>query len=123
MGIRGITNSRFESYLSNRTQETVTNDCIDSEKEYTSYGVPQGCVLGPLLFLLYINDITKASTKFNFFLVADDTKFTICENEELTKVSDWLIANKLTSNIIKIKLFYFSTISEKGNLKIANQIF
>ena len=72
-GIRGITSSRFESYLSNRTQETVTNDCIDSEKEYTSYGVPQGCVLGPLLFLLHINDITKGSTKFNFFLFADDT--------------------------------------------------
>ena len=41
----------------------------------------------------------------------------------MTKVSDWLITNKLTLNIIKIKLFYFSTISEKGNLKIANQIF
>ena len=57
----------------------------------------------------------------SFYLLT--TQNLLCENEELTKVSDWLIANKLTLNIIKIKLFYFSIISEKGNLKIANQIF
>ena len=100
--------SWFQSYLSKSTQVTGMTDC-NSVKDYTLYGVPQGSVLGPLLFLLYINDIIKASTKFNFFLFADDTNLLYANknlktlekvvNEELIKISDCLIANKLTLNI------------------------
>ena len=71
-GIRGIINNWLRSYLLNRTQTTDING-FNTTKDVNLFRVPQGSVLGPLLFLLYINGIMKASTKLNFFLFADDT--------------------------------------------------
>ena len=71
-GFRGIVNQWFSSYLSNRTQSTEIGSHISS-KLNINCGVPQGSVLGPLLFLLYINDIQYCSSKLQFFLFADDT--------------------------------------------------
>ena len=71
-GIRGCVNNWFKSYLSGRTQTTEIDGHI-SMKEINPFGVPQGSVLGPLLFLLYKKDITKASNTLNFLLFADDT--------------------------------------------------
>ena len=75
LGVRGCISIWFESYLWGRKQTTEIDGYI-SQKEITSFGVPQGSVLGPLLFLLFINDINKAFNILNFFIFADDT--TVC---------------------------------------------
>ena len=71
-GISGVAHSLLTSYLSNRTQQTEINGIL-SESGIIRHGVPQGSVLGPLLFLLYINDIKDSSKILKFFLFADDT--------------------------------------------------
>ena len=108
-GIRGVTLSFFKSYLSNRQQCTIVNGEI-SELLKVLCGVPQGSTLGPLLFLLYINDLANAS---NFFLslFADDTCLLLDHenlgtlkhqcNAELVHINNWFLANKLTANLSK----------------------
>ena len=71
-GIRGIVDEWFSSYLTNRTQTTQVGLEI-SDKAVTLSGVPQGSILGPLLFLLYVNDMQNCSDKLKFYLFADDT--------------------------------------------------
>ena len=115
-GIRGIFHDWFKSYLSNRKQ-TVCLDGIISEKESTSCGVPQGSVLGPLLFLIYINDIQNSSSVFSFHLFADDTSILFehknlqhlqnMVNQELLKLCDWLRTNKLSLNVKKTNFVMF----------------
>ena len=81
-GIRGCLHDWLKSYLSDRTQTTCINNYI-SKKATISYGVPQGSVLGPLLFLLYINDICMASKVIKFHLFADDTNIIfICQKRQ-----------------------------------------
>ena len=116
-GIRGTALKWFQSYLVDRMQCTEIGN-TQSNLEYIKCGVPQGSILGPLLFLLYINDIVLSSKIFKFTLFADDTslfysnknadKATEIINKELANVSEWLAANKLSLNVDKSKLLIFN---------------
>ena len=96
---------------------------IWNEKLINGPAVPTKLVLGPLLFLLYINDITKASTKLNFFLFAHDTNLLYSNknlkilkstvNTELVQICEWLTANKLSLNIKKSNFVIFRPYQKK----------
>ena len=123
-GIRGVVNDWFSSYLSGRVQTTQMGSYI-SQKEKTLCGVPQGSVLGPLLFLIYINDIYNASDKLAFYLFADDTNLLFADrnlksleivvNEELMNVYDWLTSNKLSLNVKKTNFVIFHPSQKRRN--------
>ena len=109
-GIRGKANDFIKSYLSFRKQFTVYNNTC-STYNVINCGVPQGSILGPILFLIYVNDIVRSSDKIKFLLFADDTtiyiqghninEITNILNNELINISDWLISNRLTLNVSK----------------------
>ena len=114
----------FSSYLHNRQQYVFFNGCYSVPKTLET-GVPQGSILGPLLFLIYMNDIKEACKTFMPILYADDTglvsslcsfyqddKLNICEisrniNDELSCVQEWLNVNKLSLNVSKTKYMIF----------------
>ena len=117
-GIEG-TNLRWcTNYLSGRTQRTLANAVL-SINEVITCGVPQGSVLGPLFFILYVNDVQKAVTGVNLQLYADDTVIYVAGEDShsaaaklqpaLNKFSKWCAANKLTLNVSKTKLMTFGT--------------
>ena len=108
-GFKNNSNLWFQNYLSEREQYVSING-VDSDTVKIVCGVPQGSVLGPLLFLIFINDLPQA-TDFLTLLFADDTTFQISDTEtdslfrnanfELEKASEWFKANKLTLKVKK----------------------
>ena len=110
------------------------NGC-NSNHVKVSCGVPQGSVLGPLLFLIYINDLPNSSTKLSFYLFPGDTNIYFesdtlntlqkVVNKELRYVKKWLNANKLALNIDKANFVTFHSaqnpLNDSVNIKIANQ--
>ena len=119
-GVRGIPYEWFKSYLSDRFQFTQYNNS-SSDFAQVTHGVPQGSILGPLLFLIYINDLILSSNKFEYIMYADDTTLIYAQpklnnvednvNDELRCISNWFKANKLLLNLkISRKIFFVYSI-------------
>lgn len=117
-GIRGKSLEWFSSYLKNRKQY-VNLEKINSNLNTVKYGVPQGSILGPLLFLIYVNDMPQSSNRLKFLLFADDTTVYMSHgsinvlfddmNSELSRLTYWLDLNKLTVNTDKTKYLIFAS--------------
>ena len=109
-GIQGKTLDWFKSYLTNRTQRSSVNGCL-SDFASLKCGVPQGTILGPLLFLIYINDLPNCLSFSVPRIYADDTHITHAGSDlnliqsslshDLEKLSKWLVSNRLTLNATK----------------------
>ena len=112
IGVSASTLLWFKSYLSNRKQRTSCDNAM-SDPLHVPLGVPQGSILGPLFFLIYINDLPLVVKNSQVTLYADDTVLYCFSkeprmleealNEDLLEVAKWLNRNKLTLNLSKTK--------------------
>ena len=126
-GVRGTSNNWLNSYLKNRKQFVSLNNTSSSLSQVLC-GVPQGSVLGPILFILYINDICNVSKLLRLILFADDTnlfrsgnnvKELSCEiSSELSKLDTWFAVNKLSLNVAKTNFIVFSGKKSNNDIKI-----
>lgn len=118
IGVRGFAHKIFQDYLRDRSQCVKVNDII-SDQQSLNYGVPQGSILGPTLFLIYVNDLCKLPlTNSAIFTYADDTAVLIHGNDwpdtlkhaeqALSKILSWLSNNHLTVNLNKSLYLPFS---------------
>ena len=116
VGIRGVPLDLFKSYLSNRVQTVFCNN-VYSPFGNISQGVPQGSILGPMVFLIYINDIVNVSKRCNYIIFADDTILLFADisiqslhnklKHDLENIKQWITHNKLNLNISKTNLVFF----------------
>jgi hypothetical protein len=130
-GIRGVAYNWIKSYLENRKQFVYYNEtksCCKSIK----CGVPQGSILGPLLFLIYINDLPTVSQNLVMYMFADDTNVFLkgsnirdlerIMNHELSLLSEWLKSNKLSLNVSKTHFILFTSPRKKINYEMSLNI-
>lgn len=117
-GIADISVKWFESYLANRKQRCSINNTLSTKKNI-SIGIPQGSILGPLLFILYINDLPNSVKFSNVRMYADDTSLTTRgesqkslisqANYDISGISNWLKANKLSLNATKTEHMFIAS--------------
>lgn len=117
IGIRGVPLALFQSYLSNRLQSVYIN-CEYSDLEVSKYGVPQGSVLGPVLFTIYVNDFFQFIHPERAYMFADDTsivKFSkhidiLMDKSEciINTASNWFSVNNLSLNKEKTRIITFT---------------
>ena len=125
-GIRGVAYSWFRSYLTGRTQKVIYNGVLSKNTSEINCGVPQGSILGPLLYLIYVNDCAKSLKHSDAILYADDTTLVFSAktysdfykfmNESLRNLHKWLCLNKLTLNASKTKYMIYSISSRTANV-------
>jgi hypothetical protein len=136
LGIRNETLAWFKDYLTDREQ-CVELDGVRSQLEKVQLGVPQGSILGPVLFLIYVNDINSTCPDADLVKFADDTTLITTGdttnlaihsmNSSLSKISRWFIANKLQLNPSKTRYMLFNNKNENhidveinGKKKVSN---
>ena len=124
----------FKSYLTGRTQCTKCNDVYISNPKDVTLGVPQGSTLGPLLFIIYINDICHIKNIFNvnIKMYADDTVIYASgkDMQEVrntlqtcsTYVYNWCFENRLYINMKKTKIMWFGACNDSGNMIVHDTI-
>jgi len=120
-GIRGVALDWFKSYLTNRYQYVEYNG-VKSNPLGIICGVPQGSVLGPVLFLLYINDLVNATNSLELILFADDTNLFMSDasldrlittvNSDLTRLANWFAINRLSLNVTKTNFILFTNVGK-----------
>ena len=118
-GVRGTVKNWFSSYLQNRKQFVTINGYKSSLND-VKFGVPQGSVLGPLLFLIYINDFSISVKNSMLHHFADDTNLlcinkslkVLCKkvNFDLKGITDWLNANRISLNVNKTEFIIFRVV-------------
>ena len=120
--------SWFKNYLSNRKQFIPINNEENTELETITCGVPQGSILGPLLFLLYVNDLKNASNLLDPIIYADDTNLFLTHkdisylfktaNLQLERINQWFISNKLSLNVSKARHSFFHKPSKRDDIPL-----
>ena len=121
----------FTSYLKERKQKTFVNGVL-SDNCTIKCGIPQGSILGPLLFLVYINDLPSCDLSSKVRMYADDTSLTIASdnvhileqrmNHDICEIHTWLQANKLSLNVVKTKYMIIASQHKIRYLKHQFQI-
>ena len=127
-GVTDRNHSWFKNYLSNRKQFIQINNEENTELETITCGVPQGLILGPLLFLLYVNDLKNASNLLDPIMYADDTNLFLTHkdisylfetaNLQLERINQWFISNKLSLNVSKTKCSFFHKASKRDDIPL-----
>ena len=126
-GIRGLPHAWFSGYITNRKQYVKIGN-VESSLKTSTCGIPQGSTLGPLLFLLYINDLPRSSKELTFRIFADDTNMFYSSrdpeqlqsviNEELGKVLKFCAANMLSINFKKTNYMIITSPKKKTSIRI-----